>query len=594
MSPSVLDRVFSSLRQSELTQYQSQVDHLVSDFVEHATDGKSLAAVMSGGVAYRFGRVGMMSFNGAWRALPLRTLSTAAGLVTEVSAFETANRLLVRPPNFWQWDGPNGIRQGFVSSLVTFGSLKGLGALAQGQNLVVQHLFQSSGMVLGHQISGALGILPRPKGTLSEQFLHAEATNLQLASGMSLVHLSFPKLVSFERGIEWTLPSHENKFGMGWKNTFSLPSLRYVGEGIVQGSLKNEKEAPAAKSQYILSSRDKNDQEGIHSPLSEKDRSRIIGSVENGEMGEQNVNDLKEVISHLSPPQRHSMALELAEFLKDREDYKVMKAAARRLEEIIPHLTEEDRFSLARILFKKMEGDAFEIAFILINRIIPLLSSEDRHAWDVELKGNFRSSPDSYRNLGLAEVLIPHLSFKDQKEWAFLILDLVDVNRKNPELHFDILETFISHLTVDDLTELSLALRRIRPVKIRDLAEGLHGKFGSLLPPEKIQGLAEQLWQRRDQILGRDDVVLLAEVVFHLPPEDQANWALRFESLLERDNKRIQEAATWALSDFAPLLPADMKKNMVSRLRIRMEDPQNPIKEDLARLIRFIETGKFD
>src|SRR5262249_1430941 len=87
--------------------------------------------------------------------------------------------------------------------------LKGMGGLAQGENVVVQHLLQDMGMVLGHQVSGAFGIIERPQGTLAEQFLHAEVTNLQLSAGMALAHSVAPGIQGLERGLDLSLRSRD-------------------------------------------------------------------------------------------------------------------------------------------------------------------------------------------------------------------------------------------------------------------------------------------------------------------------------------------------------------------------------------------------
>jgi len=50
-----------------------------------------------------------------------------------------------------------------------------------------------------------LGIEPRPNGTLAEQFLHAEATNLQIGAGMALAHRFAPGINALERGLDLTL-----------------------------------------------------------------------------------------------------------------------------------------------------------------------------------------------------------------------------------------------------------------------------------------------------------------------------------------------------------------------------------------------------
>src|SRR5262249_32709141 len=134
------------------------------------------------------------------------------GLGVEVSAFEMTNRSLTAltgesslHPNLWRWEGQGGIRQGLLSSLITFGSLKSTAQLAQGENVVVQHLLQDTGMVFGHQISGAFGVTSMPTGTLAEQFLHAESTNLQVGAGMALAHDIAPGIQGLERGLGLSL-----------------------------------------------------------------------------------------------------------------------------------------------------------------------------------------------------------------------------------------------------------------------------------------------------------------------------------------------------------------------------------------------------
>src|SRR5215471_615592 len=89
------------------------------------------------------------------------------------------------------------------------GLLRGAGFLAREQNVVLQHALQSTAMVGGHQLAGALQLAPAPQGSLAEQFLHAEVTNLQMIGGMSLLHGLAPGLPAYERALE--LPSR-NRF----------------------------------------------------------------------------------------------------------------------------------------------------------------------------------------------------------------------------------------------------------------------------------------------------------------------------------------------------------------------------------------------
>src|SRR4030095_5575142 len=189
-----LSRLSSSVR--VLNPLQTQVDGLVSGFAEQATNWRSLASMMAGGRAYRAGRIGVM---GLGNGSILRAASIGVGLTAEISTFELSHRTLSGlgshphgSTNLWRWNGNGGLRQGLLQSFITFGALKGAGRLAQGENLAAQHLFQDTAMVLGHHATSTLGLAPRPGGSLAEQFLHAEATNLQLGAGMTLAHCFSP------------------------------------------------------------------------------------------------------------------------------------------------------------------------------------------------------------------------------------------------------------------------------------------------------------------------------------------------------------------------------------------------------------------
>ncbi|MFO1520224.1 MAG: hypothetical protein U1F57_11290 [bacterium] len=203
----------SSLSQSaSLTSTQSQIDEIVGHFSEEATQWQSLAALGTGSVFYRLGRIGTLALPFA-RPQPLQLLSYGVGLFSEVSAYETTRRFLNsfsgdRPnPNLWNWNGRGGLQEGIFSSLITFGILKGAGHFTQGQNTILQHLFSDFAMVGGHQVSASFGLTPRSNETLAEQLLHAEVTNLQLGAGMSLMRSLAPGTYALERGLDLSIRS---------------------------------------------------------------------------------------------------------------------------------------------------------------------------------------------------------------------------------------------------------------------------------------------------------------------------------------------------------------------------------------------------
>ncbi|MFO1519867.1 MAG: hypothetical protein U1F57_09435 [bacterium] len=207
---------------SDLSSTQKQVDNMMSRFVHEATEWKSLAAMMAGGVAYRLGKIGVIAGSEkifgstAARLFPLvQAASAVGGLATEVTVFEGTQRGLTAltgeaklNPNLLNWHGKGGIKEGWLSSFVNFGTLKGFGKLAEGQNLLVQHAVQDMGMVMGHHVVHGVGFGEKPEGTLAEQFLHAEVTNLQLGAGASLAHqITGGRLLAFERGLDLAIRS---------------------------------------------------------------------------------------------------------------------------------------------------------------------------------------------------------------------------------------------------------------------------------------------------------------------------------------------------------------------------------------------------
>src|SRR4029453_14065176 len=138
----------------------------------------------------------------------------------------------VSNPNRWRWAGTGGMRQGLLQSLLTFGSLKGAGRFARGENLFIQHLLQDTAMVGAHQASWALGWAPRPAGSLAEQFLHAEATNLQLGAGMALTGRLVPGLAALERGLDFSLRRSEGRNAANLFRAFgSLAASTGAGRG---------------------------------------------------------------------------------------------------------------------------------------------------------------------------------------------------------------------------------------------------------------------------------------------------------------------------------------------------------------------------
>ena len=123
MSNSILTNIsfHSNSHSPDLTPLQSEVDELVSHFNQEAANPILLASVTAGGMAYRMGRMGVMGIQGAaYCHAPLRLVSIAIGLGSEVTAFEFTQRALTTlratrrsplqepSPNLWSWSGAGG------------------------------------------------------------------------------------------------------------------------------------------------------------------------------------------------------------------------------------------------------------------------------------------------------------------------------------------------------------------------------------------------------------------------------------------------------------------------------------------------------
>ncbi|MFO1519726.1 MAG: hypothetical protein U1F57_08720 [bacterium] len=206
----------------ELSSFQASVDGLVSHFADEAGDWRNLAAMATGSLFYRFGRVGTLALAArAQQAAPLlRIASYGVGLAAEVTAFQGASDFLSPQAShasqqtyFERWR----------TSFVHFALLKMGGAAAQGQNVLLQHGLQDFAMVAGHGLTGRMGWTPVPEGSLAEQLVHAEVTNLQLGAGMSLMHSVAPGLAALERNIDLSIRAEETVASEGARPTIFGP-----------------------------------------------------------------------------------------------------------------------------------------------------------------------------------------------------------------------------------------------------------------------------------------------------------------------------------------------------------------------------------
>src|SRR5262245_38115563 len=204
---SLLDR--ASLQNGQaLTEVQALTDQLTSTFLQEATNLKTAAAMVGAGWVGRVARIGALgSVPGqGLLAQGLRLGSYVPALAAESAAFAGIER------GFHRLEGhpvSQPFHRDWARAAVTLTALKGFGGLTQGQNIVLQHLTTDLGLVGGQHAAAAVGLTSRPQGSLAQQMLHAEATNLQMMGSMAFAQALSPGLSATERSLDVYLRSQE-------------------------------------------------------------------------------------------------------------------------------------------------------------------------------------------------------------------------------------------------------------------------------------------------------------------------------------------------------------------------------------------------
>lgn len=99
--------------------------------------------------------------------------------------------------------GEEGLIKDWSNSFINFGILRLFGKIGKGQNPILHHFIQDSGMVLGQNMAYHFDITSKPQGKLLQQFVHAEAVNLQMTAGISLAHFTTGgRLSQIERNLD--------------------------------------------------------------------------------------------------------------------------------------------------------------------------------------------------------------------------------------------------------------------------------------------------------------------------------------------------------------------------------------------------------
>jgi|GEM_PF-4728931 len=181
---SILSRRISLEEASSFTSYQQEIQQTISGFAAGLSDWKSLVAATAGGFAYRLGKVGILEL-GAWGPMPLFVrIAPVFGLTCEVSAFRGTHVLLQgrSPASFL----PAIFNRQWFKTALDFVAFKGMGRLAEGQNIVLRNFAQSLGMVFGNEVGVAAGWLPSERGSFVQKLARAQVLNMQMSAGMAL------------------------------------------------------------------------------------------------------------------------------------------------------------------------------------------------------------------------------------------------------------------------------------------------------------------------------------------------------------------------------------------------------------------------
>lgn len=200
---------------------QLEIDSLQEGFSREALNPSSLLGMVSAGFAFRAGRALSLGIASNLLPLPLslltsqflRLTSNLIGFGTEVFAFEGITRssqILFEgaDPSLLRWNGEQGFRQGLLNSALSLGSLKLSGHIFHTRNVLLQHFTQDTAMVTSHQIAAWMNWEHPSNLNLAQEYLHAEATLLQMNVGMILVHRALPSIRSLERNIDILSEAH--------------------------------------------------------------------------------------------------------------------------------------------------------------------------------------------------------------------------------------------------------------------------------------------------------------------------------------------------------------------------------------------------
>ncbi len=234
-----------------LSSNQIQMDQALGHFSQEAGHVQTMLAMATGGAVFRLFRTSSLAITGSSRLL--QGLSYVGALAAETSAFRAVNA------GFGSFSGRPGEgvfnSQAWWSTFTDLGTLKAFAFLGDGQNPFLSHTLQTGGLVAGRHLNAALGLAPRPRESLTEQFVQAEIMNLEMSAGYALFGLATGfRLHALERSLDLYASSfRETPF-------FSSPfqPLAATPEGMWRADLiSGEGNAPEwEKNIHLMSSED--------------------------------------------------------------------------------------------------------------------------------------------------------------------------------------------------------------------------------------------------------------------------------------------------------------------------------------------------
>lgn len=234
------------LSSSSLTAAQLGLDSTSHSFTEHAADPYTLSSIFLGGAAFRavrglsFSTFGSIVGESRVAASLLKTGSNALGLFAESGTFVSSERLLRvafanADTSTLEWSGREGIRNAWASAAVNFTALRGAGVLTAQHNALIQHFASVNAMVGANQASAQIGFTDAPTGSLMEQFAQASIMDLQVRSGMALMHHFAPGIAAWERNLDVTHQVRQASLAGSASEALRLNnplmSMRAEGEG---------------------------------------------------------------------------------------------------------------------------------------------------------------------------------------------------------------------------------------------------------------------------------------------------------------------------------------------------------------------------